>query len=342
MLVTGGASFIGSHLVHALLQRDAQVRVVDDLSSGRRENLSARIDPEGLEFRVADLLDPGVAEQAVEDVDVVFHLAAVHGGRGFVDTHQAETSLNFALDSLVIHAARAAGVQQFVFASSGCVYPVGMQMDVGQELFLAEDAVGPPYHADNIYGWAKLMTELTLRAFAREHGFRSVSCRLFTVFGEHGHENHAIHAMIARALVGQDPFEVWGDGRQVRNWTHVSDTVAGLLAAAEHIDDGSAVNLGTTERTRVVDAVRLILGQVGHAPEIRFRPEMPTGPLNRAADITRARELCGWSPRVSFTEGIRRTIAWYRATQDLDALRAGLPERLLERGRPQARDEVGS
>ena len=230
MLVTGGASFIGSHLVHALLQRDAQVRVVDDLSSGRRDNLSARIDPEGLDFREADLLDPGVAEQAVEDVDVVFHLAAVHGGRGFVDTHQAETSLNFALDSLVIHAARAAGVQQFVFASSGCVYPVGMQMDVGQELFLAEDAVGPPYHADNIYGWAKLMTELTLRAFAREHGFRSVSCRLFTVFGEHGHENHAIHAMIARALVGQDPFEVWGDGRQVRNWTHVSDTVAGLLA----------------------------------------------------------------------------------------------------------------
>src|SRR6185436_10667014 len=121
------------------------------------------------------------------------------------------------------------------------------------------------YDPDNLYGWAKLSAELTLRAFYADRGLRSACCRYFTVFGERGHENHAIIAMIARAFVGQDPFVVWGDGRQVRNWTHVSDIVSGTLLAAERIDDGTAVNLGTMERTRVADAAMEVLRRTGHA-----------------------------------------------------------------------------
>ena len=99
----------------------------------------------------------------VEGIDVVFHLAAIHGGRGYVDLHQAACAQNLAMDGMLVKAAHEAGVEKFVFASSGCVYPNYLQTDVSQELYLTEDMVGPPYDADNMYGWAKLMTEMTLR-----------------------------------------------------------------------------------------------------------------------------------------------------------------------------------
>src|SRR5438067_12230278 len=159
------------------------------------------------------------------------------------------------MDGMLIHAAYLAGIEKFVFASSGCVYPNFLQQDVRQELYLTEEVAGPPYDADNLYGWAKLMAEMTLKAYYRDYGFRSASCRFFTVYGERGVENHAVIAMIARAFIGQNPFEVWGDGTQVRNWTYVGDIVSGMLLAAEKVDDETAINLGTTERTRVIDAV---------------------------------------------------------------------------------------
>src|SRR5205814_787794 len=101
------------------------------------------------------------------------------------------------------------GVDKFVFASSGCVYPNFIQQDVSKELYLTEDMVGPPFDADNMYGWAKLMTEMTLKAYHKDYGMKSASCRFFTVYGERGVENHAVIAMIARAFIGQNPFEVW-------------------------------------------------------------------------------------------------------------------------------------
>lgn len=333
VLVTGGASFIGSHLVDALVERGAGVRVVDDLSSGRRVNLEPHLEAHSVELIVADLLEPGIAERAVDGRSVVFHLAADHGGRGYVDLHQADCSSNLVLDGLVFGAAQRAGVDKVVYASSGCVYPNSLQVDPGELLFLTEDQVGPPYDADNMYGWAKLMGEMTLRAYHRERGLKSASCRYFTVFGDRGHENHAVIAMIARAFVRQDPFVVWGTGEQIRNWTHVSDIVEGTILAAEHIDDATAVNLGTMERTRVIDAAREILTYTGHEAEIEPRPEMPTGPLNRVADNTLAKQLLGWQPGVRFVDGLHETIDWYFSAKDADRTRALLDGGLTERRR---------
>ena len=213
----------------------------------------------------------------------------------------------------------------------GCVYPNYLQTDAAEWLYLSEDQVGPPYEADNMYGWAKLMGELSLRAYHRDYGLKSVSCRYFTVYGPRGHENHAVMAMIARAFIRQDPFEVWGSGRQVRNWTFVSDIVDGTLRAAARIDDASAVNLGTRERIRVNDAVRQVLNYTGHRPEIRLRQDMPTGPMNRVADPSLAEELLGWSPRVRFADGLRSTIDWYVRTHRRDKVSARLPHLLTER-----------
>lgn len=331
VLVTGGASFIGSHLVDALVERGAKVRVVDDLSSGKLENIKDHLASGTIEFTQADLREPSVARIAVKDTDIIFHLAADHGGRGYVDLHQAGPASNLLLDGLIFWEARRAEVEKVVFASSGCVYPNYLQTDPDKEVYLTEDMVKPPYDADNLYGWAKLMAELTLKAYYKEYGMKAASCRYFTVYGPRGVENHAVIAMIAKAFIGKDPFEVWGDGTQVRNWTYIDDIVRGTTLAAERIDDGTAVNLGTMERTRVIDAVREVLRYTEHKAEIEFHPEMPIGPLNRVADNRLAKELLDWEPQMPFIEGLHRTIDWYFSTKDREQAKAMLDRMLTER-----------
>jgi nucleoside-diphosphate-sugar epimerase len=331
VLVTGGASFIGSNLVRALLERGAKVRVVDDLSSGKFENIRNLAEECEIEFVQGDLRDPGMADRAVEGMGTVFHLAADHGGRGYVDLHQAACAVNLLLDGLVFRACHKARVEKVVYASSGCVYPNHIQTDPQKTLYLTEEMVGPPYDADNMYGWAKLMAEMALRAYYKDWGMKSASCRYFTVYGPGGVENHAIIAMIARAFIGSDPFIVWGTGEQVRNWTYIDDIVRGTILAAEKIDDGTAVNLGTMERIKVIDAAREILRTFGCKSKIELHPEMPTGPLNRVADNSLAKELLGWEPRVMFTDGLHRTIDWYVTTKKKDEVSVKLEAILTER-----------
>jgi nucleoside-diphosphate-sugar epimerase len=332
VLVTGGASFIGSHLVDALVARGAQVRVVDNLSSGLLENIKGHLDKGSIEFVQEDLLHPDVARRAAEGMQVVFHLAADHGGRGYIDTHPVECSTNMVLDGLVFRNCHQAGVEKVIFSSSGCVYPTSKQMDPREKVYLREDMVKPPYEADDLYGWAKLMAELTLKAYYEEYGMKSAVCRYFTVYGPRCGENHAVMAMIARAFLRQNPFEVWGTGEQIRNWTYIDDIVEGTILAAEKIDDATAVNLGTTERIRVIDCAREVIRLAGYEAEIKTLLDKPTGPLNRVADTSLAVKLLGRQPQVAFKEGLRRTLEWYFATKDQERVRWLLGEgALMER-----------
>jgi nucleoside-diphosphate-sugar epimerase len=331
VLVTGGASFIGSSLVNVLVERGAKVRVVDDLSSGKLENIADHVESGRVEFLEGDLRKQELADRAVDGMSIVFHLAADHGGRGYVDLHQAPCAVNLMLDGMVFRACHSAKVDKVVYASSGCVYPNYIQTDPNKDLYLTEDLVGPPYDADNMYGWAKLMAEMTLCAYYKEWGMKSASCRYFTVYGPRGVENHAVIALIARAFIGQDPFVVWGTGEQIRNWTYIDDIVHGTILAAERIDDGTAVNLGTMERIKVIDAVQEILRTFGAKPTIEFHPEMPTGPLNRVADNALAKKLLGWEPHVKFMDGLHRTIDWYVATKKQEEIVVGLEAMLTER-----------
>ncbi len=331
VLVTGGASFIGSNLVDRLVSMGVTVRVVDDLSSGKEQNLKDLLKNKSIEFIKGDLRDQKIVKKSLKGVSLVIHFAGDHGGRGYIDLHQAGPASNFLVDSIVFWEALKSGVEKVIFASSGCIYPKYLQENPKKRFYLTEKSAGPPYDADNMYGYAKLMAELTLQAYQKEYGLKAASCRFFTVYGPRGKEDHAVIAMIAKAFIGQNPFEVWGNGKQIRNWTFVSDIISGVILAAEKIDDGAAINLGTMERIRVIDAVYEVLKYTGHNAKIKLLPNMPTGPMNRVADNSLAKKLLGWEPKVKFMDGLHKTIDWYFSSKSKDEVLKKLNKSLTER-----------
>jgi UDP-glucose 4-epimerase len=344
VLVTGGASFIGSHLVDSLLKKGATVTVADDFSSGKLGNLEYRLKqrPKGrwksedLTVHRADLKDRASTRKMMRSIEMVFHLAAQHGGRGYIHTHPAECCTNMALDQIVFEEAWRAGVERVCFASSACVYPDYLQEQAGSSYLLKEEDADPfvrdKAFADLEYGWAKLMSEMTLKAYHREYGLKASSVRIFTAYGERENETHAIIALIAKALVRMDPFEIWGTGDQDRNFTYVGDIVDAMLLAAEKIEDASPVNAGRADRITLNQAAEIVFKLSGWRPQkIDHDLSKPVGVASRAADLTRAKTLLSWEPQVSYEEGFRRTIEWYRTHKDLESVRRDLPRLLMER-----------
>lgn len=336
VLVTGGASFIGSHLVEKLVGSGAKVRVADDLSSGKLDNLSRIL--EQIDFQKGDLRDRNFTDATARGCEVVFHLAASHGGRGYIDTHPVECTTNMVLDGTVFAAARKAGVDRVVFASSACVYPVGLQEKPrdGKFIQLREDSVDPlsasGAASDGEYGWAKLMGEVALKAYHKQYGLKGASCRIFTAYGERENETHAVIALIAKAFVKMDPYVIWGTGEQDRNFTYVADIADGLMLAAERVTDCSAINLGTTEHIKIREAAEMIFDYIGFRPnKLQFDLDKPVGVYSRAADLSRTRELLNWEPKTGFSTGLKRTIDWYVATRDRQVVAAKLESLLTER-----------
>jgi len=344
VLVTGGASFIGSHLVDALVKMGANVSVADDFSSGKLDNLEYPLKKVGKNIWVydnlivwqGDLKDRCFTRSVMEGVDVVFHLAASHGGRGYIATHPAECCTNMALDQIVFEEAWKAGVEKVCYASSACVYPTYLQEQAGSKYLLKEKDADPfvrdKAFPDLEYGWAKLMGEMTLRAYYREYGMKAASVRIFTAYGPRENETHAIIALIAKTFIKMDPFVIWGSGKQERNFTYVQDIVDAMILAAEKINDGTPVNAGREDRISIDKSAELIFEIVGWRPKkIIHDLSKPEGVASRAADLTRARKLLGWEPKVSYEEGFKRTIQWYFSNKKVEEVKANLERLLIER-----------
>ncbi|HEX9429456.1 MAG TPA: NAD-dependent epimerase/dehydratase family protein, partial [Candidatus Bathyarchaeia archaeon] len=165
--------------------------------------------------------------------------------------------------------------------------------------------------SDLEYGWAKLMGEMQLNAFVRQYGIKGCSVRFVTAYGPRENETHAIVALIYKAFEKMNPFVIWGDGNQERDFTYVSDLVSGTLLAAEKIEDGSPINLGTERRISMIDIARMVFEIMNFHPQVKFDVASPVGVLSRALDISRARGALNWEPSVTLEEGLRRTIDWY-------------------------------
>ena len=166
--------------------------------------------------------------------------------------------------------------------------------------------------ADGEYGWAKLMGELQLRAFCKQRGISGVACRIFTAYGERENESHAVIALIAKAAARLDPFPIWGDGLQTRNFTYVQDTVTGLALSGATLDGFDVINVGTDTHHTILELLEEIFCLVGRRPKaIEKQLDKPVGVKSRAADVSKCRERLGWVPSCSLREGVKRTTIWY-------------------------------
>jgi nucleoside-diphosphate-sugar epimerase len=320
VLVTGGASFIGSHLVDRLISLDANVTVVDDLSSGNMENLAES--QSGIKFIKKDLeyIEKSESRAIFRDQNIVFHLAAVHGGRGYIQTHPADICSNLSIDHHVFESAANAGVsmENLVFASTACVYPPSMQEKIGSEYKLFEKDADPTkldgyMSADIEYGWGKLMSEIQLNSFIKQYGMKACAVRFVTAYGPRENETHAIIALIYKAMKRMDPYPIWGDGQQERDFTYVDDIIDGTVLASQSVFNGTPINLGTGRKHKLIDVAQTIFSILGWKPaKIKFEPAMPVGPYSRALDTKRAKDMFGWQAKFSLEEGIRRTVEWYK------------------------------
>ena len=301
-LVTGGAGFIGSHLAEALLKRGDTVRIVDNFSSGKKENLRP-----GAEVIEGDLADEGVAARAVAGCDYVLHEAAVPSVPRSVDdplgTHRANVDGTMQL----LVAARDAGVKRLVFAGSSSTY--------GNSAVLPkrEDMRAAPMTP---YAMQKHMGEQYCQLFTSLYGLQTVTTRYFNVFGPRqapdSQYSGVISLFIKALLAGQSPL-IHGDGRQTRDFTYVTNVVDGVLRAATADNaSGEVINIATGGRTSLLELVRAIQLILGTNVTPTFGPARQGDVKDSQADIFKARKLLGYEPTVPFEEGLRHTVAWFK------------------------------
>lgn len=304
-LVTGGAGFIGSHIVRSLIDRGAQVRVLDLLSSGRRENLAGVADR--VDLMVGDVADPATVRAAVDGAEYVLHLAALVSVPESVERPERNFEVNLAGTQHVLMAARAAGVRRVVFSSTCAVY--------GDH--------APPHHeqlaprACSPYAAAKLGGEQLCRAFSQVYGLPTVCLRYFNVFGPgqnpRGGYAAAIPLFISALLAGQQP-QIFGDGLQTRDFVYVANVVqANLLACVSDQAVGEVFNIGTGQQTSLRELLGLLAGMVGRTVAPAYRAERAGDIRHSYGDISHAAARLGYQPRVGLAEGLRETLAWYQA-----------------------------
>jgi UDP-glucose 4-epimerase len=305
-LVTGGAGFIGSHIVHALVRRGDQVRVLDNLSTGRRQNVGPLLDK--IELIEADLNDTAALAQAMAGCDVVFHEAALASVPLSIDkplaTHEAcaTGTLN------VLDQARRAGVKRLVYAASSSAY--GNQPNPSKT---EEDLPAPlsPYAA------AKLTGELYCQAFWHSYGLETVCLRYFNVFGPRqdpsGPYAAVIPLFIKSILSGQRP-TIYGDGQQTRDFAYVENVVQANLkaAAAPREAAGRVFNVGNGRSTSLIDLLRTLNEIMGGKIEPIFAPARAGDVRDSLADISLARKILGYEPTIDLAAGLRPTVEYYR------------------------------
>lgn len=305
-IVTGGAGFIGSHLVERLLKDGQRVRVIDNLITGKRENL-AHLNGQ-LEFFQVNIADAGALKPIFKGVDTVFHQAALPSVPRSIDDPLTTHTYNVTGTLNVLTAARDAGVRRVVYAASSSAYG-----DISGE-YKVEDMPPRPMSP---YGVAKLAGEYYCQAFTQVYGLETVCLRYFNVFGPRQDPTSQYAAVIplfiTQMLDGKRPV-IYGDGLQSRDFTFIDNVVHGnLLAATTPGAGGQVMNLATGGRVNLLELVERVNRLLGTALEPIFAPVRPGDIKHSRASIEKARRLLNYEPVADFDTGLARTVAWYQA-----------------------------
>ena len=311
--VTGGAGFIGSHLTEELLRRGHQVRVADNFSTGKRENIDAAVRASGVTLPAAldvvegDLADLDVARRAVEGSQFVLHQAAIPSVPRSVKDPISSNRANIDGTLNVLVAARDAGVKRVVFAGSSSEY--GDTPTLPKHEAMPTNPLSP-------YALQKVVGEEYLRLFTRLYGLETVSIRYFNVFGPRQDPGSpysgVISLFIKWLLAGQAPI-IYGDGGQTRDFTYVANVVDGVLRACEAPEaSGEAINVATEGRISLNELLAVLQGIIGTNLTATYGPPRVGDVRDSQASIDKARRLLGYAPIVPFEEGLGRTVAWFR------------------------------
>ena len=309
-LVTGGAGFIGSNLVDGLLSKGFRVRVLDNLSTGKRENL-AHVCPR-IEFIKGDLRSDKDVKKAVRGARYVFHMGAISNVPQSVDqplvTHEVNVTGTFRL----LQASREAGVKRFIFTSSSSIYGETDKFSSNEKDLPRPES---PYAASKIIG------EYYCRNFSALYGLETVALRYFNVFGPRQNPKSRYACVIPiflKCFLDEIPPEVHWDGKQSRDFVHVDDVVAAnLLAMKTPGISGEAFNIGSHSEARVIDCLTGIQKILGlKKVKIVHTPKRVSDIRRTFADITKAKRLLGYWPSVPFAEGLRKTVAWFLKNPD--------------------------
>jgi nucleoside-diphosphate-sugar epimerase len=304
-LVTGGAGFIGSHIVEELVRRGQEVIVLDDLSAGKQENLAgirAKVD-----FRLASVTDLPAVESACQGVDYVIHLAARTSVPRSIKDPLETNRVNIDGTLNVLVAARDAKVRRFVYAASSSAYgETGMTPKVES---MSPRPISP-------YGITKYVGELYARVFGCVYGLENISVRYFNVFGPRQDPTSQYSGVLSRFMLalieGQSPI-VYGDGEQSRDFTYVANVIDETLRACEATGaSGMVFNGGTGVRVTLNQAIKLLENITGKKIQAKYEPPRTGDVRDSQADITQARKVLGYEPCVQFEEGLKRTWVWYK------------------------------
>jgi UDP-glucuronate 4-epimerase len=307
-LVTGGAGFIGSHVVEALLKRGHTVTVVDDFNDFYAPTLKEQ-NVAGFAGDVAlhrmDIRDLTGLERIFARVkfDIIVHLAARAGVRPSLQQPVLYTETNITGTQNLLELARQSGVRRFVFASSSSVYGVNQKIPFNEE--------DPVFRPISPYAATKLAGEALCHVYHHLYGMSMVCLRFFTVYGPRQRPDLAIRKFTEAISTGQ-PVELFGDGSTRRDYTYVDDIVAGVMAAVESSLKYEVINLGGSQTVSLIELVRHIEKALGQPAVVRWLPEQPGDVPVTFADVSKAHRLLGYNPRTSIAEGISKFVAWHR------------------------------
>ncbi|MBN1846253.1 MAG: SDR family oxidoreductase [Sedimentisphaerales bacterium] len=305
-VVTGGAGFIGSNMVRFLLDRDQTVRVLDNFDTGKRENL--REIQDRIELIEGDIRDVPTVRHAVQHAELVFHLAALGSVPRSIQDPLTTTQVNVEGTVNVLRCCREAGVRRVVFASSSSIY--------GQSDVLPQHE-GLPLAPISPYGASKAAGEMYMRSFYHTYGLQTISLRYYNVFGPRQDPQSQYAAAIplfVSALLRDRPPVIFDDGEQTRGFTYIDNVLeANWKAALAPETRGQALNISTASAVSVNQVVRTIRELLGKTDiEPHYAPPRAGDIRHSLADVSRAGEQIGFTPTVSFDQGIRRAIDWYR------------------------------
>jgi GDP-L-fucose synthase len=315
VLVTGGAGFIGSHLVESLLRIGAKVRVAD--SAAVRPELGSLGDRHDLQWIQADLLDYGACLKACSGVEIVLNLAAKVAGVAFNSKYPAEMfHSNVRIGLNMLEAARSTSVDTFLVVSSACVYSRDASVPTPEN----EGFLGDPEPSNLGYGWAKRVLELQGSLYASQYGMKIGIVRPFNTYGPRDHFDgefgHVIPSLIKKVCRGDNPLQVWGSGAQTRSFIFVTDVVKGMLRTVEKYPIADPLNIGSDQEISIAALAEMIVKLSGSDAPLVYDLERPSGQPRRCPDIMKAKAKTEFEATVSLTEGLNETIGWYRKSQE--------------------------